>query len=598
MNRGNINTSYTKNVEVKKNLKKLIAYIGAYKKHLIAVVFMAVISTVFMIAGPKVLANAIDELVKGVVNKVTNGAFNADIGYIGKILLIMLALYIFSSIVAFIESLVMAKVTSSIIYNLQNDVMAKINKLPLGYFNKNSYGDVLSRMTNDIDTLNMSLNQSFVTLISSIVTVVGVIAMMLSISVAMTLVAILTIPVMGIIVSIIMKKSQRYFKQQQEILGELSGQVEEGFSSHLVIKAFNREAIAEEKFKETSDRLCEVGVKSQFLSGLIMPIANTVTNFGYAIICIVGVVLAINGRITVGSIQAFLQYVRNFTGPINNLSSVANELQRTAAASERVFSLLAEEDDVDYESIKIAHEDGSVEFKNVAFAYDQTEGMIIKNFSMTAKSGTKTALVGPTGAGKTTLVKLLMGFHDINSGSIIIDGTDIHSYSREALRDKFAMVLQDAWLFSGTIMENIRYGRKDATDEEVIEAAKLSQADHFINTLPEGYETIIEEDADNISQGQKQLLTIARAMLKNSEMLILDEATSFVDTRTEIQIQKAMDKLIIGKTSFVIAHRISTIMDADNILVLKDGDIVEQGNHKELMKNKSHYYELYTKSTM
>lgn len=579
----------------KKSIGKLIKYMAKYKLGLLFVFLFAVGSTVFAIVGPKVLARATDALFTGLTDKI-QGTGGIDFEKIGTILLILLGLYFISAIMQFIQGLIMANVSQKVSYRLRKDIAAKINRLPMNYFDKKTNGEVLSRVTNDVDTLGMSLNQSVTQLITSITTIIGVLIMMLTISPTLTLVAIAILPVSGMIMGFVMKHSQKYFKQQQEYLGHVNGQVEEVYGGHMVVKAFNREKASVEEFDKANDVLYKSAWRSQFFSGMMMPVMIFVGNLGYVAVAVFGAVKAINGSMTVGDIQAFIQYVKNFTQPISQMAQVSSMVQSAAAAAERVFEFLEEEEEPqkaeNHAPVAIGDIAADVTFDHVKFGYDP-EKIIIKDFSANVKNGQKIAIVGPTGAGKTTLVKVLMRFYDLNGGSIKIGGYDINSFDRSELREAFGMVLQDTWLFNGTIMDNIRYGRLDATDEEVIAAAKAAHVHRFIETLPGGYNMVLNEEASNVSQGQKQLLTIARAILANNKILILDEATSSVDTRTEIRIQKAMDNLMKGRTSFVIAHRLSTIRDADVILVMRDGDIVEQGSHDELMALGGFYSELY-----
>ena len=581
--------------DFKGTMRSLLAEIGRYKFRLIAVVIFAILSTIFNIAGPKVLAKATTALATGWVAKL-RGTGSIDFGYIGKILLILVAMYLVSAAFSFCQSWIMSGLSQKMCYDFRRQISEKINRLPLAYFEKRTVGEVLSRITNDVDTLGQSLNQSITQLITSIATMIGVLIMMLSISPTMTLIAILILPVSLALVMLVVRFSQKYFRAQQKVLGTVNGQVEEVYSGHNVVKAFNREAAVLEDFDEANNRLFESAWKSQFLSGLMQPIMTFVGNLGYVAVAVSGSIFAARGIITIGDIQAFIQYVRNFTQPIQQLAQVSNMLQSMAAASERVFEFLGEpEEDQLADPARRADPsciDGQVTFDHVKFGYTP-EKTVIRDFSCSVKPGQKVAIVGPTGAGKTTMVKLLMRFYDVNSGAITLDGHNVKDFDRSALREGFGMVLQDTWLFQGTIMENIRYGRLDATDEEVIAAAKAACADHFIRTLPGGYQMELNEDASNVSQGQKQLLTIARAILADNKILILDEATSSVDTRTEQRIQTAMDNLMRGRTSFVIAHRLSTIKDADLILVMRDGDIVEQGTHDELLAAGGFYADLY-----
>ncbi len=579
--------------DFKTAIKKLIAYIGKYKAAIVVVMLFAVGSTIFNVAGPKILGKATTALSDGLMAKIS-GTGSIDFTKIGRILLFVLALYLGSAIFNFIQGWIMTGITQKICYRLRKEISEKINRMPMKYFESRTYGEVLSRITNDVDTLGMGLNQSVTMLITSVSTLIGVFIMMLSISPLMTLIAVVILPVSMLLISTVVKHSQKFFRSQQEYLGHINGQVEEVYGGHLVVKVFNREKETIEEFDRTNEILYESAWKSQFLSGMMQPIMMFVGNLGYAAVALSGGLLAIRGVITIGDIQAFIQYVKNFTQPITQIAQVTNQLQSMAAATERVFEFLEEEeeDQVTENAADISSVIGNVEFEHVSFGY-QPEQLIIKDFSAKVKQGQKIAIVGPTGAGKTTMVKLLMRFYDVNHGAIRIDGHDVRDFNRRELRDAFGMVLQDTWLFKGTIMENIRYGRLDATDEEVIAAAKAACADHFIRTLPGGYQMELNEDASNVSQGQKQLLTIARAILADNKILILDEATSSVDTRTEIAIQNAMDNLMRGRTSFVIAHRLSTIRDADLILVMKDGDIVEQGNHEELLAANGFYAGLY-----
>jgi ATP-binding cassette subfamily B multidrug efflux pump len=579
--------------DFKTAIKKLIAYIGKYKAAIVVVMLFAVGSTIFNVAGPKILGKATTALSDGLMAKIS-GTGSIDFTKIGRILLFVLALYLGSAIFNFIQGWIMTGITQKICYRLRKEISEKINRMPMKYFESRTYGEVLSRITNDVDTLGMGLNQSVTMLITSVSTLIGVFIMMLSISPLMTLIAVVILPVSMLLISTVVKHSQKFFRSQQEYLGHINGQVEEVYGGHLVVKVFNREKETIEEFDRTNEILYESAWKSQFLSGMMQPIMTFVGNLGYAAVALSGGMLAIRGVITIGDIQAFIQYVKNFTQPITQIAQVTNQLQSMAAATERVFEFLEEEeeDQVTENAADISSVIGNVEFEHVSFGY-QPEQLIIKDFSAKVKQGQKIAIVGPTGAGKTTMVKLLMRFYDVNHGAIRIDGHDVRDFNRRELRDAFGMVLQDTWLFKGTIMENIRYGRLDATDEEVIAAAKAACADHFIRTLPGGYQMELNEDASNVSQGQKQLLTIARAILADNKILILDEATSSVDTRTEIAIQNAMDNLMRGRTSFVIAHRLSTIRDADLILVMKDGDIVEQGNHGELLAANGFYAGLY-----
>ena len=579
--------------DFKASVGKLTSYVGKYKIAIVIVMIFAACSTVFGVIGPKILGRATTALSEGLVSKI-RGTGSIDFSYIGRVLLFVLGLYLVSALFSFVQGWIMTGVTQKVCYRLRKEISEKINRMPMQYFESRTHGEVLSRITNDIDTLGQGLNQSITTIITSVATLLGVLIMMLSISPIMTLIALVILPFSAFLVSFVVKRSQRYFKDQQEFLGHINGQVEEVYGGHLVIKAFNREKDTLEEFDQTNRILYESAWKSQFLSGMMHPIMMFVGNLGYAAVSLTGGLLAIRGIITIGDIQAFIQYVRNFTQPIQQIAQVINQVQSMAAASERVFEFLneAEEDQVVEHPADVRAVTGEVSFDHVHFGYNPDQ-IIIKDFSARVQPGQKIAIVGPTGAGKTTMVKLLMRFYDVNEGAICLDGHNVRDFNRRELRDAFGMVLQETWLFKGTIMENIRYGRLEATDEEVISAAKAAHADHFIKTLPGGYQMELNEDASNVSQGQKQLLTIARAILADNKILILDEATSSVDTRTEVTIQKAMDNLMRGRTSFVIAHRLSTIRDADIILVMKDGDIVEQGNHEELLAANGFYANLY-----
>jgi ATP-binding cassette, subfamily B, multidrug efflux pump len=579
--------------DFKGTMKKLIAYLGSYRTAIIIVFIFAIASTAANIVGPKILGQATTTLFEGVMAKLA-GTGSIDFDAIGRIAYITLGLYLLSAFFAYIQGWIMANVSTNIAYRFRRDISEKMNRMPLRYFDGTTHGEVLSRITNDVDTVNQTLSQSMTQIITSLVTVVGVLVMMFSINWLMTLVALIIIPLSMVTVMLIVRQSQKYFKQQQDYLGHVNGHVEEMYSGHIVMKAFNGEEESIKKFDESNNVLFDVAWKSQFLSGLMMPIMLFIGNLGYVAVAILGGYLAIKGTITVGDIQAFIQYVRSFTQPISQLANISNVLQQTAAAAERVFEFLEEEEEVaETESpIKLENVQGHVEFKDVHFGYSEDK-VIINDFSAEAETGHKIAIVGPTGAGKTTMVKLLMRFYDVNSGSILVDGHDIRDFTRRDLRKMFGMVLQDTWLYNGSIMENIRYGRPDATDEEVFAAAQMAHVDHFVHTLPDGYNMVLNEETTNISQGQMQLLTIARAFLADPKILILDEATSSVDTRTEILIQRAMDSLMKNRTSFVIAHRLSTIRNADLILVMQHGDIVEQGNHEELLDKKGAYYELY-----
>ena len=581
--------------DFKGSLLRVAGVLGPHKFTLAAVLLFAVGSTVFSIVGPKVLAKATTALATGFVAKL-RGTGGIDFSYIGKVLLVLLAMYLVSALFSLAQHWMMSGLSQKVCYDLRRRISEKINRLPLAYFEKRTVGEVLSRITNDVDTLGQSLNQSITQLITSVTTMAGVLVMMLSISPAMTLIALLILPVSMGLVMVVVKFSQKYFKAQQATLGVVNGQVEEVYSGMTVVKAFNRETAVLEEFNAANNKLYESAWKSQFLSGLMQPVMNFVGNLGYVGVAVAGGVFCARGAITVGEIQAFIQYVKNFTQPIQQLAQVSNMLQSMAAAGERVFEFLAEPEEVQTADparrADPACIDGAVRFDHVRFGYtpDKT---VIHDFTCEVKPGQKVAIVGPTGAGKTTMVKLLMRFYDVDAGSISLSGRNVKDFDRSALREGFGMVLQDTWLFQGTIMENIRYGRLDATDEEVIAAAKAAHAYHFIRTLPGGYQMELNEDASNVSQGQKQLLTIARAILADNRILILDEATSSVDTRTEQRIQKAMDNLMRGRTSFVIAHRLSTIKDSDLILVMRDGDIVEQGSHEELLAAGGFYADLY-----
>jgi len=579
--------------DFKGSIGKLITYIGRYKFPILVVMVFAIIGTVFNVVGPKILGKATTELSRGLMAKIA-GTGGIDLTKIGQILIFVLGLYVISAVFTFVQHYIMSTISQKICYRMRKEISEKINRMPMKYFESRTYGEVLSRITNDVDTLGMSLSQSINQIMTSVTTMLGVLIMMISISPLLTLIALFILPVSVFLITFVMKKSQRYFRSQQEYLGQINGQVEENFTGHLVIKAYNKEEEVINDFNRTNDHLYDSAWKSQFISGMMQPIMMFVGNLGYAAVALIGGILAIKGTIEIGDIQAFIQYVKNFTQPIQQIAQVANQVQSMAAAAERVFEFLNEEEEDQAVEHPANIEDvvGNVTFEHVNFGYkeDQT---IIHDFSAEIKQGQKIAIVGPTGAGKTTMVKLLMRFYDVNSGAIKIDGHNIKDFNRRELRDAFGMVLQDTWLFKGTIMENIRYGRLDATDEEVIAAAKAAYAHRFIETLPGGYDMELNEDASNVSQGQKQLLTIARAILADNKILILDEATSSVDTRTEARIQKAMDNLMKGRTSFVIAHRLSTIRDADLILVMKDGDIIEQGTHEELLEKDGFYAKLY-----
>lgn len=579
--------------DFKGTVKKLWRYLSKYKIALIIVILFTIASTIFSVVGPKILGNATTELFNGVISKYTGGA-GINFTKIGKILLFLLVLYICSAIFSYIQGIIMTNISQKLAYRLRKEVSKKINKLPMKFYDNKTHGEILSVITNDIDTLSQNLNIEATQVISSVATIIGILIMMFSIDWIMTLVALLTLPLSIVIIAFIMKKSQGYFKSQQDFLADVNGEVEEMFSNQSVIRVFNAENKMISKFEYDNNKLADVAWKSNFVSGLMHPIMNFVGNLGYVVIAILGSYFAIIGRITVGNIQSFIQYTKNFTNPIAQIAQISNMLQSMVAASERVFEFLDEEEEKEKNKkfIPTNKIEGSVEFKNVKFGYNQDK-IIINDFSAKVKPGQKIAIVGPTGAGKTTIVKLLMRFYDLNSGEILVDGHNINDYKKEDIRGLFGMVLQDTWLFNGTIMENIRYGRLEATDDEVIEACKMAHVHHFIQTLPDGYNMILNEETTNISGGQKQLLTIARAILADPKILILDEATSSVDTRTEILIQKAMDKLMEGRTSFIIAHRLSTIKNADLILVMNSGDIVEQGTHEELLKKNGFYAKLY-----
>jgi hypothetical protein len=576
-----------------KSMKQIVSYSGNYKYAFVVVILFAISGTVFQVIGPKVMGRATTVLAEGLMYKI-KGTGNIDFTTIGKILVLTASLYALSAVLTFVQGWIMTGITQKIVYNLRRDISEKINRMPMKYFESHQYGDVLSRITNDVDTLGTGINQSVTTIITSVATVIGVLVMMLTISPLMTLISFVTIPVSIFLLGLIIKASQKHFKMQQEYLGNINGQIEESFAGQLVIKAFNREKSVEKTFNDTNEILYESAWKSQFISGIMQPVMMFVGNLGYAGVAISGAMLAIKNVIGIGDIQAFIQYVRNLTQPLSQAAQVMNQVQSMGAAGERVFEFLAEEEeprDPD-DAISTLNVEGVVEFEHVKFGYDSDQ-IIINDFSASVKPGQKIAIVGPTGAGKTTIVKLLMRFYDVNGGSIKIDGNDIRTMSRHGLRNNIAMVLQDTWLYSDTIMENIRYGNQDASDEEVIAAAKAARADRFIKTLPGGYNMVLNEDATNISEGQKQLLTIARAILADRKLLILDEATSSVDTRTEVRIQEAMDQLMKGRTTFVIAHRLSTIRNADLILVMNHGDIIEQGSHDELLAKGGAYADLY-----
>ena len=592
---GNVGKTVEKPKNFKQTFKQLLDYLKPYRLKLIIVIIFAIGSSAFSIVGPKILGEATTKIFEGLVSKVSGvEGGGIDFTYIGNILMMLTGLYLISTIFSYVQGFIVSGVAQNVSYNLRKEISEKVNKLPLKYFDTRTHGEVLSRVTNDVDTVSQSLNQSMSQIITSITTLVGVLIMMLLISWQMTLVAILILPLsLGLVVGVV-KRSQKYFKAQQASLGEVNGHVEEVYSGHNIMKAFNAEEEVVSKFREINTELYNSAWKSQFLSGMMQPIMMFIGNLGYVVVSILGGYLAVRGTIKVGDILSFIQYIRSFTQPIAQVAQISNVLQSTVAAAERVFEFLGEEEEIKETGtpVKLENVQGNVVFDHVKFGYNKDK-IIINDFSASIKPGQKVAIVGPTGAGKTTIVKLLMRFYDLQKGRILIDGYDINEFTRNDLRDKLGMVLQDTWLFSGSIMENIRYGRPDATAEEVIQAAKAAHADRFIKTLPDGYNMVINEEANNISQGQKQLLTIARAILSDSRILILDEATSSVDTRTEVLIQKAMENLMVGRTSFIIAHRLSTIKNADLILVMKDGDIIEQGNHSELLKQNGFYAELY-----
>ena len=575
-------------------LKKLIKYLSQYKVSVIVVIAFSVLSTIFAIVGPKILGNATTKVFEGFMGMITGSGSGIDFAYIGNIILTLVILYLISAAFSYIQGYIMNNISMKVTYNLRRDISQKINRLPLKYFDTTSHGEVLSRVTNDIDVLNQTLNQSVSQIISSVTMVIGIMIMMFSISWQMTLVALCILPVSLLIIRVLVKRSQKHFAAQQEYLGHINGHVEEMYGGHIIMKAFNREKESLDKFNKYNDTLYTSAYKSQFYSGIMMPIMMFVSNLGYVAVCILGGYLAVNGKIAIGDIQAFVQYVRQFTQPISQIANISNILQQTMAAAERVFEFLEEEEETPDKVSPVSTDNiaGDVSFQNVHFGYSEDK-IIIHDFSADIRQGQKIAIVGPTGAGKTTMVKLLMRFYDVSGGAILVDGYDIRDFARNDLRSMFGMVLQEAWLSNGTIRDNIRYGKLTATDEEVLAAARAAQVDHFVRTLPGGYDMELNEEANNVSQGEKQLLTIARAILADPKVLILDEATSSVDTRTEVLIQKAMDNLMKGRTSFIIAHRLSTIRNADLIIVMNDGDIVEQGSHNELLAAGGFYANLY-----
>lgn len=580
--------------DFKGTMRRLVSYLAKYRLSIIIVLIFAIGSVTFSVIGPKILGKATTEIFNGLVSKVSGNGTGIDFDAIKRVLITLILLYVVSAVFSFIQGFIMSGISQKVAYNLRDELVKKINRLPMKYFDTRTHGEVLSRFTNDIDTLAQSLNQSLTQIITSVTTLVGVFIMMLSISVVMTFSALLVIPISLFIITFIIKRSQKYFKNQQEFLGQVNGQVEELYGGHVVVQAFNGEEDSIKEFNKINNKLYESAWKSQFLSSTMQPIMMFVGNLSYVVVSILGGYLVIKNKIEVGDIQSFIQYVRSFNQPISQMAQISNQLQSTAAAAERVFEFLnEEEEDITVENpVSIEGLQGKIDFEHVEFGYNE-DRIIIKDFNANVKHGQKVALVGPTGAGKTTMIKLLMRYYDVNSGAILVDGHNIKDFNRGELREMFGMVLQDTWLFSGSIKENIRYGRLNASDEEVIEAAKAAHVHHFIKTLPDGYNMVLNEESSNISQGQKQLLTIARAILADPKILILDEATSSVDTRTELLIQKAMDNLMEGRTSFVIAHRLSTIKDADLILVINDGDIVEQGNHEELLAKGGFYANLY-----
>ncbi|WP_270506359.1 ABC transporter ATP-binding protein [Eubacterium limosum] len=594
MGRGPVMASGEKAKDFKGSLKKLLAYLKPHRVAVTFVVIFAIASTVFNIVGPKILGQATTKIFEGVMDMIANTGSGIDFEGIAKILLFLVGLYIISAVFSALQGFLMTGVSMKVTYKLRENTFAKINRLPFKYFDKTSYGEVLSFLTNDIETVNQTLNQSLTQIITSVATVIGILVMMFSISWQMTLVTLCIIPLSFVFIVLVVKRSQKYFSSQQEYLGHINGHIEEIYGGHSVVQAFNNEEEAYKTFEGLNNNLYGSAWKSQFLSSLMQPIMAFIGNLGYVAVCILGGYLAVNGRISVGDIQAFIQYVRQFNQPISQIANMSNIMQMTMAAAERVFTFLAEEEEVPDPQNPVSPADvqGNVTFDHVHFGYNPNK-IIINDFSAQVKKGQKIAIVGPTGAGKTTIIKLLMRFYDVDSGAILVDGHNIKDFRRNDLRSLFGMVLQDTWLYNGTIADNIRYGRLDATDEEVQQAAVAAQVDHFVRTLPDGYSMVLNEEANNVSQGQKQLLTIARAILADPKILILDEATSSVDTRTEILIQKAMDNLMHGRTSFVIAHRLSTIKNADCIFVMKDGDIIEQGTHEELLARNGFYADLY-----
>ena len=579
--------------DFKGTMKKLLHYLAHYRIGFLIMFLFAIGSTIFSIIGPTIMGDATTNIAEGIGSKINGGA-GVDFDALAKILLLIVSLYVVSAVFTFVQGIIMTGISQRVSYKFRKEISEKVHRMPMNYFDTVNHGEILSRVTNDVDTLSQSLNQSLGQLITSIVSIIGVFIMMLRINLSMTFLTLLIVPISIILIGFVMKKSQKYFRQQQEYLGHVNGQVEEVYGGHNIVKVFNREEDVIKEFDANNDKLYESAWKSQFLSGLMFPVMNFVGNLGYVGVAILGGYLTVKGKIKIGQIQSFFMYVRNFTQPITQLTQVANMFQSTAAAAERVFEFLNSEEEIPVSTNPVSSEglEGNVTFKNVHFGYN-ADKIIINNFSAEVNRGQKIAIVGPTGAGKTTMVKLLMRFYDVNSGEILIDGHNINDFDRSELRRMFGMVLQDTWLFNGTIMENIRYSKLDATDDEVIKAARAAHVHHFISTLPDGYQMVLNEEASNVSQGQKQLLTIARAILADPKILILDEATSSVDTRTEILIQRAMDSLMKGRTSFIIAHRLSTIRDADLILVMNEGDIVEQGNHEELLTKGGFYAKLY-----